>query len=50
MLTTDQINELELLLKEKKNKHQSIRIADVTKVIYPVDIKTYENNPESNKK
>lgn len=40
MLTDNQIAELEILLKEKKEKNQSLRIAEVTKVIYPL-----ENNP-----
>ncbi|SFB86403.1 hypothetical protein SAMN04488102_101168 [Alkalibacterium subtropicum] len=37
MLTEDQIKELEHLLNEHKNNDQSLRIADVTNLIYPID-------------
>lgn len=47
MLTMDQINELETILKEKKKNNQSVRIADVTRVLYPIEIKTIDQKPET---
>lgn len=43
MLTDKQITELESLIKERRKNNGSLRIADVTKVIYPVDDKTRQH-------
>jgi hypothetical protein len=37
MLTDRQVAELKALMEKHKNSKESLRIADVTKVIYPVD-------------
>jgi len=43
MLTDKQVTELESLLKERRKNNGSLRIADVTKVIYPVDEQTRQH-------
>lgn len=46
MLTEEQINELEVLLKEHKENDLSLGIAEVTKLIYPVDEQTKQSKTE----
>lgn len=43
MLTEQQLNELALLIKDRDKNNESLRIADVTKVIYPVDEQTRQH-------
>ncbi|MFO8069814.1 MAG: hypothetical protein R6U02_07600 [Alkalibacterium sp.] len=39
MVTERQLNELEILKYERKQSNESLRIAEVTKILYPVDKK-----------
>ncbi|MDZ7834147.1 MAG: hypothetical protein U5K84_01135 [Alkalibacterium sp.] len=43
MLTDEQIRELEMLLKNHKQSDRSLRIAEVTNLIYPVDKKSRQH-------